>query len=384
MHFSAEVGIQSYRFAKIFYSSSHVSLIKTTTPPAQLKIMKIEANHIDPKCRSGSLRLTPNNCDDIYHLSHIIAPRDIISSYTTRKISLDGGKTQQKRTMRLDISVVSVEVDLDVGIMYVKGKTCTESEFVRMGSHHTIDISVGNEFEINKKEWKNSQITKIKECCVVNPELCFVVFFERDSVVSIVSTNEIKSVYKEEIKNKNFKGLISSTVKTKPNVKSIIIAGTTDVRTEFHRMLVKQDPSIASMSAVIKLTADYKGISNSKIISKILADKAMLSTVQNVKFVDDLREGQKLFNAIDTNKEDVCIGLKEVGEAMEYGAVKMLFVTDKFCRPRSVSEREFSDAFLKRASEMGAKTCILPVGLDLGERLDSLGGVVCSLSFNYK
>ncbi len=100
--------------------------------------------------------------------------------------------------------------------------------------------------------------------------------------------------------------------------------------------------------------------------------------------MEDLREAQKFFYLIDQDQGEVCIGLKEVGEAMEYGAIKVLLVTDKFCKPRTVPEREFSDSFIKRAEDLRAKICVLPIALDLGERLDSIGGVACMLSFNYK
>lgn len=346
--------------------------------------MKIVANCIDPRCKCGSLKLIPHNSDDIYHLSSTIAPNDKVSSQTTRKVSLDGGKTQQKKFLWLEIKVVSVETDLDVGVMYVKGKTCTENEFVRIGSHHTIDITIGNEFQIYKSEWKNAQITKIKECCKVDPELCFVIFFEKDCVISTVSSNEIKNVYKEAVKNKNFKDFIAKTINLKPNVKTIVIGATTDIGTEFHRALIKQDPSIAGMTTVIKLTGNYKGISNAKVISRLLGDKNILSAVQNVKFVDDLREAEKFFKTVDMTKEDICIGLNEVSEAMDYGAIKILFVTDRFCKPRSVGEREFADAFVKRATDLRAKVCILPIGLEFGERLELIGSVACSLSFAYK
>ncbi|ELA42404.1 uncharacterized protein VICG_00503 [Vittaforma corneae ATCC 50505] len=346
--------------------------------------MKIESNTIDPKSKSGSIKLIPNNSDDIYYLSLIILPGDRVSSYTTRKISLDGGKTQQKKTMKLEIKVESAESDLEAGIMYVKGKTCCENEFVRIGSYHTIDISVGNGFVLNKTDWKNSDIAKIKECCKEVPEIGFVVFFEKDCVLSTVSSNDIKTVYKEEIKNKNFKEIILNTIKIKNKVKNVVIASTSDIRAEFYKLLVKQDPSIDKVSTMIKLTGDYKGLPNSKVISKILSDKSMLTSLQHLKFVDDLREVQKFFNTIDLSREEVCIGLKEVSEAMDYGAIKILFVTDKFCKPKTVPEREFADAFIRKAGDLRAKICIIPIGLDLGQRLESIGNVACSLSFNYK
>lgn len=346
--------------------------------------MKIHSNAIDPKNRSGSLKLTADNNDDIYCLSTIIIPGDKFASYTTRKVSHDGGKTQKKITLKLEIKAETIESDLEVGVMYIKGKTNTENEHVRIGSYHTLDIAVGTEFTMTKKEWKPHEISKIKECCKDIPEICFIIFFERDCVISSVSSNDIKILYKQEIKGKNFKEAITNTIKLKAKVKNIVIASTSDIKSDFHKLLIKEDPSLDKLTSVLKLTPDYKGLSNSKVISRILADKSALVSLQNIKFVDDLKEMQAFFTSIDLNQQEVCIGLKEVGEAMDYGAIKTLFVTDKFCKPRTVPEREFSDSFIKKARDLRAKICTIPISLDLGERLDSIGGVACALSFNYK
>lgn len=346
--------------------------------------MKIESNNIDPKSKSGSIKLIPNNSDDIYYLNGIILPGDKVSSYTTRKISLDGGKTQQKKTLKLEIKVESLESDLDTGIMYIKGKISSENEFVRVGSYHTIDITIGNEFVINKALWNNSDIAKIKERCKEVPEIGFVIFFDKDCVISTISRNEIKVIYKEEIKGKNFKNIILNLLKIKEKIKNIVIGSTSEIRNEFYKALTKEDPSITKLCTVTKLSSDHKGLSNSKTVSKILTDRSVLTSLQNLKFVDDLREIQNFFNCVDQNIDEVCIGLKEVGEAMEYGAIKTLFVTDKFCRPKTVAEREFSDSFIKRAEGLRAKICIIPVGLDSGLRLESMGSVGCTISFKFK
>lgn len=346
--------------------------------------MKIESSSVDTKSRTGSMRLTPNNSDDIYYLSSIVVPGDKVSCYTTRKLSLDGGKTQKKITLRLEVRVESIESDLDVGIMYVKGKTSCEHEHVRIGSYHTLDISIGEEFTLTKARWEASDMKRIAECAKEIPEICFIMFYDRDCVVSTVSSNDIKIVYKGEVKSKNFKELLTASLKLKPRVKNFIIASISDVRNDFYKSLIKEDNGLSKITSVLKLTPDYKGLPNSKVISKVLSDKNLVSVFNNVRFVDDIREMQNFFVSMSTSKENVCIGIREVAEAIDYGAIKTLFVTDRFCKPRSVGERAFADGFISKATEMRAKVCVIPVALELGEKLKDIGSVACTLSFNYK
>lgn len=346
--------------------------------------MKIVQNSVDQKSHLGHMKLIPNNADDIYRLSSIIRPNDRISSFTTRKVSLDGGKTQKKITLKLEIKVESLDADLHVGILYVKGKTSTENEHVRVGSYHTLDVAIGDEFIVFKSKWSSSDLAKIKDSAKEVPEICFIVFYERDCVVSTVSSNEARAVYKTEVKGKNFKDLVQNSLKLKQKVKNYIIASSSEIRNDFFKALVKDDSSIAGIGSVLKLTPEYKGLPNSKVISKILSDPNMASAINNIKFVEDIREMQNTFNKIDSCKDDICIGIKEVSEAIDYGAINMLFVTDKFSKPISLNERTAVDGFLDKVRELRAKICVIPVSLDAGERLDAMGGVVCSLKFNYK
>lgn len=346
--------------------------------------MKIESSHIDNKTQSGIMKLIPNNEDDIYHLSSIILPGDRVSSYTTRKVSLDGGKTQKKVSLKLEVKVESLDTDLTTGVIYAKGKTSIENEYIKIGSYHTLDIAIGTDFTLFKSEWKKNEINKIKECSKEVPEVLFVVFYDKDCVISSVSSNGSRIIHKEEIKSKNFKEVMNQTVKMKDKVKSIVIASISEIRNDFLKILIKENPSLQKMVSVIKLTPEYKGIPNSKLISKILVDRNYLSSLNNVAFVEDLKEIQILFNILDQNLGEVAIGLREVGEAMEYGAIKILFVTDKFRRPKTVTEREFSDSFIRKAESLRAKVCTIPISMDLGERLDAIGGVACTLAFNYK
>lgn len=330
------------------------------------------------------MRLVPSNSDDIYYLSTIITPGDIVSCYTTRKLSLDGGKTQKKVTLKLQVRVESTESDLEIGIMYVKGKTSCEHEHVRVGSYHTLDVVVGEEFILTKIKWESSDIRRITECAKEVPEICFIVFYDKDCVVSTASSNGTKVEYKGEVRAKNYKELLSAVLKLRSRVKSFVVASISDIRNDFYKSFVKTDDALVKTTSVLKLTPDYRGLPNSKVVSKILSDKSMASTFNSVKLVNDIREMQNFFASIDTSREDVCIGIKEVAEAIDYGAIKTLFVTDKFCKPRSVGERAFADGFIRKAAEMRARVCVVPVALDLGERLEAIGSVACTLSFVYK
>lgn len=346
--------------------------------------MKILSNTVDSKSRAGSMRLFPTNLDDIYCLGLILKSGDKISSLTTRKVSQGPGKTQKKLTLNLTIAVESFEDDLHVGILNVKGKTCFENEYVKAGSYHSIEIKLHEEFTLSKKKWTDDDIDKINESTKQKPEICFVMFYEEETVVSSASSSEVKIISKFEVRKKKYSDIIHSVSEIKDKIKGVIIAGFSDIIFDFHKELSKADSGIELISTCIKLNSEFRRLSHTKLISRILADPCMIKSINNIKFVDDIRDLQRVFSKLDTSKDNVCIGLTEVGEAIDYGAVETLFVTDKFRKPILIKERKFADDIISKCKELRAKVCEIPTCLDLGERLDAMGGIVCTLKFEFK
>ena len=70
------------------------------------------------------------------------------------------------------------------------------------------------------------------------PEILFVILYEKDCLISIVSSNGSRVIYKEEIKNKNYKEATVQTIKMKDKVKNIVIASISDARTDFYKYLI--------------------------------------------------------------------------------------------------------------------------------------------------
>jgi protein pelota len=340
--------------------------------------MKIVSNSIDLKSAIGSLKITPLNSDDFYVLSSVIGPNDHVESTTTRKLSLDGGKSQQKITLKLTIKVETIDIDLNAGLMYVKGKTIREHEHVKQGSYHTLNISIGDTFSVYKENWCSYQVGKLKEATKEVPEICFVVFYEKECVISTVSSNNITIVSKHECKAKNYKLIANAMYNLKEKMKSFVVAGTSDVRLDFFKVLVKEHKDLEKKSIVLKLGPEYKNIPNAKVVSRLLTDKNFSRTFSDIQYVDDLREIDSFFLDIDKgSNENSCIGLAEVKEALEYAAIKTLFITDKLYRPST-------EILQKEANRIKAKICVIPEIHDLGERLKSIGGIAGTLKFIYK
>ncbi|KAI5147974.1 protein pelota [Enteropsectra breve] len=346
--------------------------------------MKIGSISLDKKTQGGALTVEMTNLDDLYTLSQILEIGDRVESFTTRKISLDGGKTQQKIALKLQVKAETYNYDLEDGIVIVKGKTCCENEHVKLGSYHSLNINLHEKFKIFKNNWKHSQVRELQDATNEAPEICFIIFYDREAVVSSVSSNSIKTIHKEELKNKNYKSLLACVSQQKEKMKIFIIASFSDIRSDFSKKLFAEVKTIEKLTTVIKLSGEYKGISNTKAISKLLTDKSHSKAFTNIKYIDDLRSAEELFTAIRVESVLVAIGKIEILEAFEYGAVSKLFLLNTVYRPRTIDERQNIESLLADAREMRAQICVIPADHELGERLNQLGGFAAFLKFSYK
>lgn len=345
--------------------------------------MKTKHCAIDSKTRSGSMTLVLTCPDDAYTLSSVLAPGDTLEATTTRKLSLDGGRTQQKITLTLAIRLETAAYDLINGTVDAKGRVSKENEHVRQGSYHTLNLATGDTFTLTKETWSRQASAAIKDACKDIPSACVVVMYDRDCVVSTVSPVGIVVVHKEEIKKQNYRGVAAAVARIQESVKTVVIAGLSDV-SALHKALVQAAAPLQKKATAVKLPATYRGLPNSKTVGRMLVDPAFARIFAELDCATDLRDLESFLRSIDTGTALSAVGLDEVMEALEYGALKTLFLTDAYRRPQSVAERRAVDQIVAGARQMRARVCVVPAAHESGARLQALGGIACLLLFNYK
>ncbi|KAI4292232.1 protein pelota [Pancytospora philotis] len=346
--------------------------------------MKIVSNQIDSKSRSGTVVLVPTCADDIYALSSVVFPEDVVEAHTTRKLSMDGGRSQQKISLRLAIKVETADFDLEDGVMSVKGRICKENEHVQQGTYHSIHVALNDKFELTKQRWTRTEQKILADSTKEVLGICFVVLYDKDCVVSAVGSNNIKNAYKAEIKNKNYKPAIAAVLALRAQARIVIIAGFSSANDVFYKALLKEDKTLEKSTTVVKLTPEYKNIPNAKVINKMLLDKQLSKAFSEVQYVGDLRMVEDFFVMIAVGKADVCVGFAEIEEALEYGALKTLFITDALYRPRTVEARKHIEKYIGQALELRAKICVIPEIHESGAKLKEMGGIAGVLQFSYK
>ena len=107
--------------------------------------MRIIHRDIDGKDLSGQIKVQAEEPEDMYHLYNIIAEGDSIRASTVRNVTREGstGSTSKSRVhMTLTIRVESIVFDSEQCSLRTSGRNIEESEHVKLGQYHTIEIEV--------------------------------------------------------------------------------------------------------------------------------------------------------------------------------------------------------------------------------------------------
>ncbi|EJW03029.1 hypothetical protein EDEG_02611 [Edhazardia aedis USNM 41457] len=345
--------------------------------------MKILKSRIGNKHKDGFLELIPETTDDIYILYNIIDIGDLIKSKTTRKIKMDGKKEALKISVILEIKVVSVDVDLEVGVLFIKGKVYSLNDDIPLHSFHTINIALNHRFKITKETWNVLSLKSIKNTTNYNSTL-FVVIHQQQIVFNEVTQNFINTFKRLEYKPKNTKILEKEILNLDlSNYRVIAIASKENQRNDVMKMFQADKNRKNSNKKIIGIKIETEFNDVKRIINELISDVTVSKQFLDADFVEEIKEMGVFLKNLESNVL-VAVGLKEVEESIEFGAIKSLLITNSMFKSHDVDIRRKVEDICYSIKGIGAKLCIVPVKHLYGEKLQEIGGICCNLKFEYK
>ncbi|CAN6487258.1 unnamed protein product [Victoria cruziana] len=92
---------------------------------------------------SGSIKIVPEETDDLWHAYNIISVGDIVLADTFRKVQREaasGGRDSERVRLKLEIQVEDIDYDNAASVLRLHGKNIMENEHVKIGAFHTIEV----------------------------------------------------------------------------------------------------------------------------------------------------------------------------------------------------------------------------------------------------
>ncbi len=334
--------------------------------------------------RQGWWEILAESADDLWVLSHIILPGDLVRAVTTRKIVKGEGEPIRKTVvMAVDVEKVALEG----GCLRVLGAVREGPEDVPRGDHHSLLIHSGDKLTITKREWAQDQLLRIREACVAKPPSVLVVVFDRDEatfaalrqagheILAHMEGTVQKKRSEERVKGDFFEDIAKNLAAYDERLKpaTLLLASPAFWKDE----LLKRLPKDLRKKVVMASCSGGNPASVDEVLKRddISSTLGMQRVVQESQIVEQLLAGIAKGGA-------VVYGIKEVEDAAAAGAVATLLVTEsRLARAREEGDFSRFDDILKSVDV--SKGVIMILGKEVGKRIDGLGGIAALLRFRF-
>ncbi len=335
--------------------------------------------------RRGVLRVRVDNEDDLWLLSLLISPGDLVKALTTRDVSL--GYEKHRVPMVLTVRVEKVEFQPFTNRLRVHGIVVDGPDrFGVKGSHHTINIDIGKEVTIFKERWSPALLDQLLK--LVRPIKFLLIAIDFDEyAVGLLQSQGLKlldektislPISSEELEHARSRVIrelarrVVDIVLRNP-VDAIIIGSPSNLRNELANEIRSLMPNVKVYTDTVA-NGGYAGLRElmrRDIVQTVLRD---ISVAEAEKILDE-------FNyLLIKNPNKVAYGLNIVSKLAEMGAIAKLLVLDTMLSTYD-STRELVEQTLINTSEKGGKVVIVPEESPPGQHLKMLGGIIAILRY---
>jgi protein pelota len=331
------------------------------------------------------VKLKPEVAEDLWHLEKIIRPDDFVSGSTTRKFVSDGGG-QERKPMFLKLRVEKAEFHkgfekLRILGVIVEGRPM---EFISLGAHHSLDIGISDIVTVEKEQWKQYELDRIKEAqkAAKRPRFLVLIMDESDAELFVVREYGIDSLgaihtsgagkYAEEAKERKNKYYSDVLGMIKDKELRLIVAGPGFERENFLKFLKEKDSKFAQNVAV-----EAVGNTGRQGVYELVNKDAFEHIVRESRFAEETRTIEKLVAEISASRSKAAYGLDNVRKALEYGAVDTLLVIDK----KLFEDRDTIEPLLDAAEKKRSNIMLVSHENEISKKLEALGGIAALLRF---
>lgn len=336
--------------------------------------------------KSGEIKISIENLDDLWYLSTIIDPGDSVKGKTLRKIKIgDEGDRKQKITKKpvfLQIKAEKIEFSKTSDILRVSGIIEQAPDDISLGTHHTFNLDINSTITIIKTQWLKFQLDKIKEACKEKPSKILIVNHDREEALFAT------------IKKYGFELL--SKIEGNVEKKADNVAGDNKFYPEIIKKIEDYDKRYEFNNIIIASPAFWKEELTKKLNNQTLKSKIILATCSSVgkNGIHEIMKRPETIQALkqeraseeiaaveqllsEISKDNLAVyGLKQTEDAGVAGAVEKLLITDTMIiRSRDKNKYQQIENILKSVETSKGKVIIISSDHDGGKKLDGLGGI---------
>lgn len=336
--------------------------------------------------RAGSIKLLPQNPDDLWHLYNIIEEGDLVRATTMRREERRTDKVRPERgekvRVKLGLRVEKLEFADFSDRLRIHG--VIEEGPMDLGSHHTLNVEVDTAVEVIK-DWRDPQLRRIQEAVEASakPVVTLVSLDDEAALVAqmhqygIREVAEIRSarpgkMYSDGEGQEEFLAQILEKLRQLDPTPGLVILGPGFTREQFLKYGKEREPELLEKAYTFGTgqsgMAGIQEALKAGLASKLLEESRVGMETRLVERVleEIAREGQYAY------------GPEDVRSAVDAGAVETLLVTDEASRSLDTEE------LMRRVEEMRGKVVVVSTRHDAGKKLKALGSLAALLRFRMR
>jgi protein pelota len=339
------------------------------------------------------LTLVPETVDDLWHLSYVLEPGDLVSGDTTRRIQRDDENLRdtggQREPMHVTIEVAEDDVEFArfANRLRVGGPIVDCSREDQLGHHHTLNVEERDEITI-EKAFKPDQLERIEEAeaAADNPDVAIATVEEGEAHVHLVAqygTEEYGSFTAPTGKGDYARPRTElfddlGAALSRLDVDAIILAGPGFTKEDARDHIASEYPAVEELLTVVD-TASVGDRGVHEVLKRGAVDEVQTETriSREAELIDRLTEqiaqGAK-----------AAYGIEQVAEAAEYGAVETLLVLDERLRAERGPDGDWGvdvDDVVTDVERQGGDVVVFSSEFDPGRQLRNLGGIAALLRY---
>jgi protein pelota len=347
--------------------------------------MKVEDLDTD----KGYMKLRIESGDDLWILSMLVEEGDIVSSKTTRDVSIEGS-AKRRIPMTLAIRVIATEFQPFSGRLRIKGIIVEgPEEYGLRGSHHTLSIDVGMSIEILKRGEKIDEkiLKKILKLSSRSRALIMALDHEeyaiallQDQGVRYLDEGYMTSPSKRDPRSyRKYEEDLSKLVeRTQALIKDtkvpvVVIASPAQMASAVADEIRGKEPQV-------RIIIDSVSMGGRAGVEEVLRRdtiRMVLSELSAIEAEELLRE---YLETISRDPSYVATGLEKVYEASRLGAIKKAAILEELLRgDREI--RKLVNEIFSASFEKGYDVIITPQESPAGNKIRLLGGAIAILRF---
>ena len=335
--------------------------------------------------KRGAVRLRVEDVDDLWVIKNVIQEGDVVIARTLRDIKIDG-EGKRRKPMVLAVKVKNVYFQPFASRLRVHGVIVDAPEgYGLRGSHHTLNIDVGTEFEIIKERWHESQLRRLKKAVSrwVKALLVAADFDEVSMAVmyrqglkyvldaSLPGINEFEPDSIERVAEHVAK--LVADAAGREGVEVIVIGSPAVLREEIARKLKE-----LLGKGGVRIHVDSVSQGGRAGVEELVRRDSVKNLLAEAAAVDAEETMNEFMRLLSMKPGLVAAGLEEVKLAVKANAVKKMLVLEELLTSELGEEVE---ELITEAEKRGAVVRIVPSNSPTAPKLKAFNGVIALLRY---